>query len=310
MAKHAIIAAFVTLLLFNSGLFMFAVPVPIFYLYSVYHRKTGLIGISISLAAGILSIAFKMAVIYDVCYLAYFLCIGAIMGECVAGKKDILKLSIAAIFVPWIFLMAAFIVTQFLLGIDIAGQLREYFLGTLTNALEVQKTFTSMPPVQLAYLKENAPFIADFALKTLPSTLLIFTLVVVSLTFFLGRMFTKKFGSLKYFGNVAVMHFPFWPVWLMIVCGAAFFANVYLVGNAIVKFAAINGLIFCAGVFFLEGCFVLSFWLNKGRSPFLRLLVYGAIIIFVQVVGFFIIALGLSDQWFDYRKRQLKHNTV
>ena len=95
---------------------------------------------------------------------------------------------------------------------------------------------------------------------------------------------------------------------MLIGCGVLYFANAYLLDHELLKFVAINGLIFCAGVFFIEGCFVLSFWLNKGRSPFLRLLVYGVIIVFLQVVGFFIIALGLSDQWLNLRKRHLKQS--
>lgn len=310
MLKHVILAAVIALMLFNSGIFVFAAPVPIFYIYCVYHRRQGLLASLMALAVTTGLAIFKVTGFQEVFYLSYFLLIAVILGEGVARKVRLFKLSATSMLAPWAGLMAGSLICQFVLGVDIVGALRSYFVTTLDQALSVQAGFASLSAPQVALLKENGPAIADLMIKTMPALTLLFTMMVVSVTLLLGRSLTKKFGVLKYFGNVAVMHFPFWPVWLLIVCGALYFANAYTLASELIKFIAIDGLIFCAGMFFIQGCFVLSFWLNKGRSPFLRLMVYGVIIMFLQVVGFIIIALGLSDQWFDFRRKNLKQTAA
>jgi hypothetical protein len=146
-------------------------------------------------------------------------------------------------------------------------------------------------------------------MRILPALIFTLCLSVVSLTMLLGRVFTKKTGVLKYFGNIAMQQFPFEIVWVTIACGLAFFAEAYLWHNVYLKYLAINGLICLACVYFVQGCFVISFWLHKGRSPFMRLVVYGLIILFLQVFGFLVIALGLSDQWFNFRVQKKLRGT-
>ena len=185
------------------------------------------------------------------------------------------------------------------------SNLRAYFADTLNFVLDKQAATISN--AQLAYIRDNAAQIVDFIVGITPSTLMIFGMLVVSLATLLTRSLSKKYGSFKYLGNVAMQRFPFWSVWVTIACGVAYFSDAYYTHNIYIKFTAINGLLICAGLYFVQGCFVISFWLYKGRSPFLRFLVYGIIVVFLQVVGFMIVALGLSDQWLDFRKR---HNTT
>jgi hypothetical protein len=81
------------------------------------------------------------------------------------------------------------------------------------------------------------------------------------------------------------------------------------VHNEYLKFIAMNGLFCCAGFFFIQGCFVVACWMQRFRSPFLRLAVYGLIFVFMQFVGLALIALGLSDNWAGFRKREVSSGT-
>lgn len=266
------------------------------------------LGLTFAIAA--FTTVFKMSTVYDVVYLNYFLLISVILGEGVVRKQGVLKLSGAAIITPWLILTIGFVVLQSGFGLNLDTDIRLYLRETADQVFKMQDAVASLSAPQIAYIRENTVSIVDFMLWTAPSAVFLFGMIVVSLTVLLARVFTKKYGSLKYFGNVAVQKFPFWPVWITIFCGAAFFINNYFVNNVYLKFAAINGLICCAGVFFIQGCFVVSFWLHKGKSPILKLLVYGIIIAFLQVVGIIIIALGLSDQWVDFRRRSVNHTTT
>lgn len=301
--RHIITAVAITLVLFLSGVFVFAASVPVFYLFAVYGRRTGWY------AAGTLFLVAAVALLLgsldhvNAFYFIYFWLIAVVLGEAVTRRYDLMKVATLATLVPVVVGAVIVIVSQFGFGTPLFGTMRTYLSGTLNDVLKMQETLSSLSSPQMAYLQQNKEEIINFMMRVIPSTTILFGMMVVSLTLLLTRSFAKKFHALKYFGNVLARPFPFWPVWVTIACGLAFFLNVYLVHNVGLKYVAINGLIICAGIFFIQGCFVISFWLHKGKSPFLRLLVYGLIIAFLQIVGIFIVALGLSDQWMGFRKK-------
>jgi hypothetical protein len=301
--RHIITAVVITLVLFFSGIFVFAASVPVFYLFAVYGRKTGwyaalalFLTATIGMFSGYLDSVSAL-------YFVYFWMIAVVLGEAVARHYDLIKVVTLATLVPVIVGAVIMIVSQFGFGVPLFDTIRFYLSGAMDDVLKMQETIASLSSPQIAYLQQNKEEIVNFMMRVIPSTTVLFGMLVVSLSLLLTRSFGKKFHVLRYFGNVLARPFPFWPVWVTITCGLAFFLNVYLVHNVVLKYVAVNGLIICAGIFFIQGCFVISFWLHKGRSPFIRLLVYGLIIAFLQIVGIFIVALGLSDQWLGFRKK-------
>lgn len=310
MLKHAIIAALITALLFKSGVFVFIVPLPLLYVFAVYGRKAGYSALlAVAVVAG-LSIVFRLENVYDVIYLSYFMLIGILLGEGVIKKFSVMKLAGLAMIVPWVVVMGMFFLAQFVLNVPIVSGIEGYLANAADQGLKMQDSVATLSAPQMAYVREHMSEIVGFMLNTLPAAIFLFNMLVVSVTIVLARSLTKKFHTMKYLGNVAAQRFPFWPVWTTIICGMLYFANAYMFSSPYIKFGAINGLLICAGLFFIQGCFVITFWLHRGRSPFLKILVYGLIIAFLQVVGFIIIVLGLSDQWIDFRKRILNHQTT
>ncbi|PIR18106.1 MAG: hypothetical protein COV46_01435 [Deltaproteobacteria bacterium CG11_big_fil_rev_8_21_14_0_20_49_13] len=310
MLKRIIIAAAITLLMFQSGIFIFVSPLPLFFIFTVHGRREGRFTLLLTAALALLAVIFKVAHFYEVIYLSLFLMVGVILGEGVLRRVKLFQISIISILVPWVMLMGGFVLLNFGAGYDLIGSLKSYLNGTMGQIFSMQGSLASFSAPQAAFIKENMRSIVEFIVWTLPSMTMVFIAAVVSVTLLLARTFTKKYGVLKYFGNIAAQRFPFWPVWMTIFCGALFFLNGYFAESAFLKYMSINGLFVCAGIFFIQGCFVISFWMHKGRSPFLRLLVYGFIIAFLQVVGVIIIALGLSDQWIDFRKKRIKDQTM
>lgn len=309
MLRRSVIAAAITVVLFQTGMFVFATPVPVFFLFAVHGRKNGYLSLALSFALLVVSAALDVTGSLGIVYFVYFAMIAVLLGEGVIARARLLKLAGIATLVPWFAVMSAAFIIHSGLGVDLVSLTKGYLASVLDQVFKMQGAVSSLSAPQLAYIRENSAYMVDFMTATVPATLFLFGMFVVSVTMLLTRSFAKKYGSFKYLGNVAAQRFPFWPVWITIACGTVFFINSYLAHNPYLKFLAINGLMVCAGLFFVQGCFVLSFWLHKGRSPFLRILVYGLIIAFLQVVGFMIIALGLSDQWLDYRRRGLKQHT-
>ncbi|MBI2092665.1 MAG: DUF2232 domain-containing protein [Deltaproteobacteria bacterium] len=309
MIKHVLIAAVITALLFGSGVLLFAVPVPIFFLFSISERKAAWVTTGLVFGSFLAAHYFGLIGLPDVAYLGYFLCVSVILGAGVLKRLSLLKLASMAIVLPWFAAWALFLILHWF-NAGLLGSVNNYLQLTLDQTLQMQETMSALNATQINYVKENAGEIINFALWMMPVATLLFGALVVSVTLLLTRAFAKKAGGLRYFKNISEQKFPFWPVWLTIISGMAYFANIYSIQNQYVKFAALNGIVAAAGIYFVQGCFVIGYWLKEKKSPFLRLVVYGLIVAFLQVVGIGIIALGLSDQWIDFRKKRLSQTTI
>lgn len=303
MIKRLLIAAVVTIALFKSGIFVFATPVPALFLFVKHGRKEGL---SVLAALMVTAAAVFMAGYagrFEFLYFCYFWLIGLFLGEGSARRLDVFRLSGMAILATLAVMGVLFAQLYADSYGNIIQGIRTFLVQGMDEAISLQAGVAALTPPQLAYLAAEKTSIADFMLKVMPSGVVLFSLLVISVTLLLTNAVAKKAGGLKYLGDVAKKELPFWPVWSVIAFGVVFLADSYVVHNEYVKFAAINGLFCCAGFFFIQGCFVISFWMQRFRSPFLRLAVYGLIIAFVQFMGFALIALGISDNWVGFRKK-------
>ncbi len=302
MVRQILIAATVAVLLYIRGIFAFAAPVAFFYVFISNGRRAGWLTVLLTIAATSVVYYFVHLNLFNVTYFGYFILTAIILSEGVFRKWNIIKLSTLAVLVPWIVAWIVYGAMEF--------DMRQYFLATMDQVLKMQETSQAISAQQLAYIKDHAAELIDFSMGVMPAISLLFGVLIVSLTMLFGRAIMKNKSMLAYLGNIAACQFPFGLVWLTIGFGAGYFANNYIIHNTYLKFGAFNGLIFCAGMYFLQGCLIIAFWLQRKKSPFLRLLVYGTIILFLQVVSFIIIALGLSDQWLNFRKRRLNAGNI
>ncbi len=303
MIKRLLIASAITIALFKSGIFVFATPVPALFLFVKYGRKEGFSALATLMLIALAAFLTGYVGRFEFLYFCYYGLIGLFLGEGFVRKFDIFRLSGVAI-LSTLAVMGIFFL---LLYSDSYGNIiqgiRTFVVQGMDEAISLQSGVAALTPQQLAYLTAEKASIADFMLKVMPSALVVFSLLVVSVTLLLTNAMTKKSGGLKYLGNVAMKELPFWPVWSVIVCGMAFLADSYVVHNEYLRFVAINGLFCCSGFFFIQGCFVVTFWMQRFKSPFLRLAVYGLIFAFMQFMGLVLIALGLSDNWVGFRKK-------
>lgn len=303
MIKRLLIAVAVTIALFKSGIFVFATPVPALYLFVRYGRREGWQALAALMIVAAGAFLAGHAGKFEFLYFCYFWLIGLFLGEGLARRAGIFGLSGMAI--ASALAVMGLIFVQLYLGSygNIIQGIRAFIMQGMDEAISLQSSVSALTPQQMAYLTAEKASIADFMLKIMPSGAVVFSLLVVSVTLLLTNAMTRKSGGMKYLGNVAVSELPFWPVWSAIAFGVAFLADSYVVHNEYLKFIAINGIFCCAGFFFIQGCFVISFWMQRFKSPFLRLAVYGLIVAFMQFMGLVLIALGLSDNWVGFRKK-------
>jgi uncharacterized protein YybS (DUF2232 family) len=91
-------------------------------------------------------------------------------------------------------------------------------------------------------------------------------------------------------------------IWLPIGSGALYFLNLYLIQSDRAQTVLLNILLVLGAVYFFQGLAIVSFFFRKKLSPFVRMMAYLLILLFIQVVGVVIVVLGIFDFWFDFRK--------
>lgn len=302
MLRRSLIAVLASLLLFKSGLFVFATAVPIFYLFAVYGRREGLLNLAFLAAVAAAGFAFYDRL--EAVYFAYFMFAGLILGEGFVRREEFFKFTGLAVLMPWVAVMGVFIVLQFGFSVPITHRISADFGKLLAQIATTKDVTAALGPQQLAYLQNNISEIADFSVKVLPSMLLLFSAAAVSLTFLFTRALARRTGVFARFDSLSAEKFPFFPVWMTIAFVSCYLLNEYFLHVALLRFLAMNGLVCSAGFHFLQGLFVVSFWLKRWKSPFFKLAVYGVIVFFLQIMSVVIIGLGLSDHWLEFRKNK------
>lgn len=154
---------------------------------------------------------------------------------------------------------------------------------------------------ELAFLKESAPRITARIFSLIPGMTL--ALLFFIITFNLSIL--RRWGGNRLFGQSP--EFPLWrlpefTIWIPIVAGTLFFLNLYLLKRPVVETALYNLFIGILILYLYQGLAIVSFFFRTRIPPFFRMAAYLLIFLFLQTVGVLIVALGLFDFWFDFRK--------
>jgi len=155
-----------------------------------------------------------------------------------------------------------------------------------------------LPSEQMQYIKENSGKIARILTYTFPSLSLISLSVIVLVNILICRtLFGVSEPAGPDFGDLALWKASDYLVWILIVSGASL-----LIPLSWIKFTALNFLILCFFIYFLQGIAIIEFLFKRKKVPFyLRFLFYFLIMI-QQYLMFFVVAAGLFDLWIDFRK--------
>ncbi len=214
-------------------------------------------------------------------------------------EKSFLIILLATLLVPMALLLGYAYTTGWFFLQDLRSAIR--FLMNRMIALQSQ---SGMGGEEVSFLKQYADQIVVQVLGMLPAFWINFMLMTLSLNIlflrrFMGALTAKPFSSW--------VEFPSWRleetwIWIPITAGAFYFANMYGIHDQRLSLVLINILLVMVGIYFLHGLAITNFYLKKTLSPMLRLSAYFLIFLFAQVIGVFIVALGVFDFWFDFRK--------
>lgn len=309
----------IALLLYLTGFFVFFAPLP----FMVSYHRYGALQTVISFLTALVALSSL-----------YFLPSLSTVLPLVTGASDSLSTLVMAgsvlffFYYGWMGLTVAFVskrqsslergmmeivgVSLLVPGLLLAGfsvmghfhplqEAQASFSTFLNHVIDMQKD-SRISEDDRAFLKQYASAIVNQMILLLPSLLICVTAVIASMNIVALRYWVAVEKTFPRWGDFSLWRLKENWIFLPIIAGVGYFANLYLIHSALLGTILINLLIVLAGIYLFQGWAVLSFFLRQKLPPLLRLSVTLLIFLFFQIFGLFIIALGLFDFWFDFRK--------
>lgn len=314
-----------SLLLFLTGAFVFLTPLPI----ALAWNRRGVVAALLAAALALLALAslyragggilpylplgafspplslIQVAGLGLVSFF-YYLWMGLSIG-CVSQKKFGIEKSLILIVASGIFVPgAAFLLMSKALGMQPFVQIREGIEYLFQRMIEMQErnagTDAAGAGDELTYLKVYGPALVTQMIALIPAVLLNATLLLSSLNILFLRRWSANAVSFRDWVDFALWKLPEKSIWAPIASGALFFLNLYLLKRPLIGHVALNALLVCGAVYFLQGIAIVTFLARTRFPPLGRTFLYLIILLFLQILGVFIVALGIFDFWFDFRK--------
>jgi uncharacterized protein YybS (DUF2232 family) len=152
---------------------------------------------------------------------------------------------------------------------------------------------------QITLLRENTAEISRFFTDIFPGLTLSGAILTVWLNVLACRVLLRRhIGGFPDFGDLALWKAPEKLVWLLIVSGSMIFAPVEVLDTI-----GINVLIVCCLIYLFQGLAIAAFFFRQKQVPVIFRGLFYMLIAVQQYMIIFIIAIGLSDLWIDFRKR-------
>ncbi len=311
--------ASVALLLYLTGFFVFFAPLPFMVSYHRYGALQTLISFLVALVAlsslyflpslstvlplttGTPASLSTLVMVGSIIFFFYYgwtgLTIAFVSKRQISLEWGILGIVGVSLLVPGL-LLAVFSVVGHLHPLQ---ELRAAFNSFLNHVIDMQKD-SRISDDDRAFLKQYASAIVEQMMLLLPSLLICMTAVIASMNIVALRYWVAVEKTFPRWGDFSIWRLKESWIWLPIITGAAYFANLYLIQSAFLGTILVNLLIVLAGIYLFQGWAILSYFFRRKLPPLLRLSITLLIFLFFQIFGLFIIALGLFDFWFDFRK--------
>ena len=152
----------------------------------------------------------------------------------------------------------------------------------------------SLSKAELIEISEKLKKTVYYIIKILPSLMFMFYSAVMIGNFYIVKRLIPELNRIE----LTKFQAPFFVVWLFIISGFFVLFNK--------NYFFINIFLICSFLYLIQGLCIIEFWFKKYEvSPFLRG-IFLFTIIFLQFVFILIAILGLFDNWFDYRKLNIK----
>lgn len=319
-----------TWLLYLSGLFILWTPLPLLYLAGRHGRRTFLLSAAVAFVVIYLVYAYLAPLLQSsgagqspflrlpgsglseyfgapvaqgmaLTYFLYYLTIAGLLGESsqrqLSATRGFLLVVSGAVLVAgvgtWFSMQAE--------GLALIPSLRGYLEHLLGRIAELGGQ-AGLSGQEILLLEERRDLIVSQLLRMVPAGLILATLFTSWANLVVVRWLFPGVALFKHLGNLTRWRADERLIWCGIAAGVAFFLDYYLVKQVWLASIALNVLWVGAAIYFLQGLAIISYALQRRVGPILKALIYGLIILFFQVFAIVIMAIGVFDIWFDFRK--------
>lgn len=326
----------ISIALYLSGLFSLFTPLPLVFAFLRYGKRDALLRVILPTAVGLLLlylvafiplhtfyelhpqwswllsfpggallslISFEGAVLFGITYFALFAVIAFSIYRVLLSPASLTSTLGALSFA----LVAAVVAGVFMAG-HLSGEspvsfLDRYFRTSLTEALSLS-TAGSLSSREAVFFRDNLDTLVFYSTLFSPSFVFCSLLMMILLNLVIGRRIFAPLvpvvdGSL----SLTRWSLPFAFVWGVIALLVLLLANSFLVKSTLLVGIAGNGLIAAGFLTYLQGISIVAdFFGKKNVRPSFRIAGYAVLILFFQILGVVVMALGFFDHWFNFRK--------
>ena len=286
----------VTLVPFLSTMMLILIPLPICFFFTKLGKIKGFLVFVFSLLI-VGAVEYAVAAQTSMTILFTLGALGMVLSEIMKRRLTMgWTISLAAF--AGIFVMGAILIyNSILFGKLPWDQIYVYVSSMVQENIKLYGQL-DLPSEQMQYIKENSGKIARILTYTFPSLSLISLSVIILVNILICRtLFKVAKLACHDFGDLSLWKASDHMVWVLIVSGAGL-----LIPLLWIKFTALNFLILCLFIYFLQGIAIIEFFFKRKKAPFyLRFLFYFLIMI-QQYLMFFVVAAGIFDLWIDFRK--------
>jgi len=223
--------------------------------------------------------------------------LGIILSE-VLRKKYSMELTILLPVILLLITWSSFLMYEtFSSGISLSRLIEIYVDRNIQENIKFYNKL-EIPEETLTLIKNNAKQISSIFTDIFPSIGLISATFIVWINVLSSReLFQKKMPNYPNFGDLSHWKAPEKLVWLFITTGTMLFIPVEWI-----RFLSLNIFIVTLFIYFLQGIAICSFFFKTKRIPRLFRFFFYFLIFTQQYLSLLIVATGLFDLWFDFRK--------
>lgn len=286
----------VTLVPLLSTMMLILVPLPICFFFTKLGRIRGFIVFVFSLLI-VGAVEYAVAAQTSMTILLTLGTLGMVLSE-IMKRGMTIGWTVSIVACAGIFVMGAILLyNNILFGKLPWDQIHVYVSSVVQENIKLYGQL-DLSSEQMQYIKENSGKITRVLTYTFPSLSLISLSAIILVNILICRtLFKVSEPASPVFGDLSLWKASDYLVWVLIISGAGL-----MIPLLWIKFTALNFLILCLFIYFLQGIAIIEFFFKKKKAPFyLRFLFYFLIMI-QQYLMFFVVAAGLFDLWVDFRK--------
>ena len=326
------LGAVASVLLYASGILVLFTPLPLLYVSLNKGRRAGVLSAAIAVAIVVLMYLAVLPLVgaktaeggmmllllpgvglmedlgmaktqfFGAAYYLFFCSIAIALSEGALRNWSVTRWVGTAIAVGLTVIVIMALIANAATGASLLAGMQDYIQRAVAEFAELNRS-TGSQSFQARYLLENGNEIAKAVMGLIPSLMFVFVLLAVVLNMLVSRRLAKVPHALKRLRETVTFRLPDQFVWFVVAGGLAFFADYYLFHGSALKSVAVNVLIAMGAIYFFQGFAIVTFFLGRLRSRFMRLVIYLSIIIFFHTAALMLAGIGIADVWVHFRER-------